>query len=201
MTMYLRALREVPEPEEGEPEGGQPGSPIRFVASTEGVKRDGKSLDAEKWQLDNFRANPVGLWGHDYWGERLPIARADVSVEDGRLMASMTFDQEDEFARAVEGKYRRGFLNAVSVGWDETEDGYELLDISAVPVPGDPDALMERQMRAFRALADQLNSVMQSGPQDDDPEPDVDPEPDPEPDDTTRGLEGILQRLNKITGV
>ena len=53
-----------------------------------------------------------------------------------------------EFARQVERKYRDGFLHAVSVGWDTIElDGrqrYDLLDLSAVPVPGDPSAIMER---------------------------------------------------------
>lgn len=59
----------------------------------------------------------------------------------------MTFDPDDEFARAIERKCRNGFLNTVSVGWDSRGDTNELLDISAVPVPGDPDALMERQIQ------------------------------------------------------
>jgi len=197
MTMYMRALLEAVEGEE------QESGPIRFVASTGGVKRDGKDLRAESWRLANYRSNPVFLWAHDYMGHNLPIGRADVTVDGERLIASVVFDQEDEFARRVERKYRRGFLNAVSVGWGETDGGYDLLDISAVPVPGDPDALMERQARAYRALAEQLNSVMQSGPQENDPEPEPEPdeEPDPGPDDdTTQLLEGILQRLNEITG-
>jgi len=51
------------------------GGPIRFVASTEGVKRDGKDLSADDWLLDDYRANPVVLWAHDYVGRTLPIGK------------------------------------------------------------------------------------------------------------------------------
>lgn len=149
--------------------GAQAGSPIRFVASTEGIARDGLIIDADAWELDNYRANPVVLWSHDYAGARPPIGRAvDVFVEGNRLMADIEFDQGDEFARNVERKYREGYLHSVSVGWDTkavepvSESGIrgrvtraDLLDISAVPVPGDPNATIARQARA---LADLLSA-------------------------------------------
>jgi len=149
---------------------GKPGTPIRFVASTENVGRDGLILDADGWELDNFRANPAFLWVHDYMGERMPIGRViNVEVKERQLMADVEFDQEDDFALQVESKYRRGFLNAVSVGWDTKEFAptenpnvagrstrQELLDISAVPIPGDPKALKERQMRALKALGTEI---------------------------------------------
>jgi hypothetical protein len=135
----------------------KPGEPLRFTASTEGIKRDGKDLRAEDWYLENFRKNPVFLWVHDYMGHRLPLGRVPrVSIEERRMDIDVIFDQQDEFALQVEDKYRRGFLNAVSVGWDdiEIEDRarLDLMDISGVPVGGDPDALMERQYRALRNL-------------------------------------------------
>lgn len=156
-TIYMRALTD------GLDEQAAPGTPIRFVASTEGVKRDGQELRVADWRVDNYRKNPVFLWAHDYMGQHLPIGRAEVGFEGRHLVAEGYFDQDDEFARQVERKYRNKFLHSVSVGWGESEDGgNELLDISAVPVPGDPDALMERQMRAWRAfLADA--SVTQTG--------------------------------------
>lgn len=139
------------------------GQPIRFVASSEGVKRDGLSIRAAGWQLDEYTANPAVLWSHDYRGERPPIGRAErVWVEGDRLMADITFDTADDFAAAVERKYRSGFLNTVSVGWDiEEQEGHEvtranLIDISAVNIPGDPGALMERQARALRNLGQTL---------------------------------------------
>jgi len=156
---YLRAVVERGEAR------GEAGEPIRFTASTGGVKRDGKDLDQNQWDLENYRRNPIFLWVHDYWGERLPIGRAAVEVEEGRLVADVSFDQEDEFARAVESKYRRGFLHSVSVGWDEVQRDdelrYDLLDISGVPVPGDPDALMEREMAGLRRLRRNLDAVLE----------------------------------------
>jgi hypothetical protein len=151
------------------------GSPLRFIASTEGIARDGLTISAEAWDLEHYRANPVVLWAHDYSGSRPPIGRAErVWVEDGKLMADLLFDQEDEFARSVEAKYRSGFLHSVSVGWDtkamEPGDAQsrgrvtraDLLDISAVPVPGDPAALIERQQRALSDLAANISAALSS---------------------------------------
>jgi len=135
------------------------GTPITFVASTEGIKRDGLDLSMDGGDLENYRANPVVLWAHDYWGNRPPIGRAqDLKVEGKNLKTDVIFDQADDFARSIERKYRDGFLNAVSIGFDPTEfegnvvTSWDLLDISAVPVPGDPEALMERQGAGIRSI-------------------------------------------------
>jgi len=140
-----------------------PGTPIRFVASTDGMARDGKVLNPDDFQLANFRLNPVFLWVHDYWGQHLPIGRVpNVEAAGGQLLADVEFDQADDFARAVESKYRRGFLNAVSIGWQDVPEGkktwHDLLDISGVPVPADPNALKSDQARALRALLHDLES-------------------------------------------
>lgn len=154
---------------------GDAGTAIRFVASTEGIGRDGYIIDSGAWQIDAYRANPAVLWSHDYTGQRPPIGRAsDIWVEDGKLMADIVFDQQDEFARQIEGKYRRGVLNAVSVGWDTQEVApsdnpgvrgritrAELLDISAVSIPGDPNALMERQRRALAGVGQALLDLVE----------------------------------------
>jgi len=139
-------------------ESGQAGSPIRFTVATEGIKRDGLNLVISGAQLDNYRRNPIVTWAHDLMGRNLPIGRADVIVNGNRLDADIIFDQEDEFARLIESKYRRGYLNAVSVNWDIlASDGrditeWELLEIAAVPVPGDPDALMQRQYETLKEI-------------------------------------------------
>ena len=143
--VYTRAYREEPEPQaEPSAEAG----PIRFIASTEAMGRDGMTIKADAWQLENYRANPVVLWAHDY--TMPPIGRADVTQEEGKLIASVTFDQGDDLAKSIERKYRDGFLHSVSVGWNTQENEgatvtkAELLDVSAVPVPGDPGALIQR---------------------------------------------------------
>jgi hypothetical protein len=137
--------------------------PLRFVASSTGVNRYGFSLRNEGWRLDNYLTNPVFLWMHD--PTMPPIGTAPARRESGELACYVTFDREDQFAASVESKYRRGFLSAVSVGWDFiTADGlpvddwwrmsnerardevfYDLTEISAVPVPGDPRALQQQR--------------------------------------------------------
>jgi len=140
---------------------------MSFVASTPGVKRDGIEIDQTAWQLDNYEHNNVVLWAHDYW--QLPIGTADVRLEGDQLLADITFDEADDFAQTVERKYRDGYLNAVSVGWrdvtvgegDDEHTEHELLDISAVPVPGDPDALAERQRSALRDVASRMLETLE----------------------------------------
>ena len=146
-------------------ESGAPGAPIRFVASTDGMARDGKALNPEDFHLDNFRRNPVFLWVHDYWGQHLPIGRVpNVEATGGQLLADVEFDQADEFARAVESKYRRGFLNAVSIGWQDVQEGkrtwHDLLDISGVPVPADPNALKLDEARALASLDLEIQGLL-----------------------------------------
>jgi hypothetical protein len=161
VTQYLRALREQTA------SSADPGTPIRFTASTEGIGRDGLQIAADGWDLDNFRLNPAFLWSHDYTGNKPPIGRvANIEVKDKTLIADVMFDQGDEFARQIERKYRDGFLNAVSVGWDTKQveppvgasgaakvTRAELLDLSAVNIPGDPNALIQRQLRALQPPA------------------------------------------------
>lgn len=159
---------------------GKPGEPMRFIASTENVARDGMVIPADAWQLENFRKNPVFLWSHSYFDP--PIGTVtDIAVEDSRLMATVKFDQEDEIARKIEAKYRSGILSAVSVGWDtlswEPPNGEhavprvtkaDLLDLSAVSVPSDPSALKERQKRAYAEMGMELLKIAEAV------EPDVD---------------------------
>lgn len=164
MTDYLRALRV--EADEG---NNDPGSPIRFKASTEGVKRDGLDLLAKDWVFDNVRANPTFLWSHGFTGHPA-IGRLDsIGVEGEDTIIEVTFDQDDEFARLVESKYLNGYLNAVSMGWTnidvEDKNGKprrkrDVTEVSAVNVPADPDALMERQVDVLREEHIELTRIL-----------------------------------------
>lgn len=179
--MFMRLLRADPAAT------GEPGSPISFVAATPGKKRDGYDTAALPWRTDRYAQNPVVTWVHDFGGNRLPIGRGVATVEKtpaGEVIrAELLFDIADPFAAEIDRKYRAGFLNAVSVSWDDVdEDGvpvrnsgkkavaHDLLEIAAVPVPGDPGALQERQATALRALRDDLDAVLGAG-SDDDPAP------------------------------
>lgn len=154
-------------------DAGEPGTPITFTAATNGTKRDGLNLAGLPWALGNYRANPVVLYSHDYSG-RPPIGRAEVTEDsDGVLTADVTFDQGDPFARDIERKYRDGYMSAVSIGWDDTDAkgvptrtsgakpaAHELLDISAVNVPGDPQALIARQAAMLRSMVAEIDAAM-----------------------------------------
>lgn len=142
------------------------GKPLRIVAATAGKKADGLNLTMDNLDLDRFQANPVVGYGHMYWGRNsLPIGRADKTwVDDEKLMMDVSFDDDDEFARTVERKYRNRIMNAFSIGFsiddlDEetgTPGSWELFEVSAVPLPMDPAAVVEsgREFELARALAE-----------------------------------------------
>lgn len=151
-----------------------PGTPITFVASSPGVKRDSLDLRANGWLTENFkRANGPVLWCHDH--QRPPIGNATPLTERQHLKASVVFDQEDPFATQIESKIRRGVMSACSVGWDFVDNRGELLDyhrmtpeylntsafydlteLSIVPIGADPLAVAERSRRALGSLGREL---------------------------------------------
>ncbi|GAA1015879.1 hypothetical protein Aple_010660 [Acrocarpospora pleiomorpha] len=138
------------------------GGPIPFTAATAGIKADGLDLQMSGLDLARYRNNPVIMYDHEYWGrDALPIGRAaEVTVEGDKLRALLDFDLEDDFAAKVDRKIRKGYLNAVSVGFgvhdiDEhgVPDMWELYEISVVPLPLDPDAIADPDRAGALALA------------------------------------------------
>ena len=127
------------------------------VASTGEVDRHGDTVAPDGWRLDAYRANPVVLWAHDYRQPAIGRAPA-VWRQDGSLLASIEFAPTD-FARTVAALYQQGYQRGVSVGFrpirfEERRDArsgaflgirfleQELLEISAVPVPANGNALL-----------------------------------------------------------
>lgn len=149
-----------------------PDAPMRFIASTADVARDGMIINADAWQLDSFRNNPVFLFAHDYTAP--PIGQVQqIDVEKDRLVADVTFDA-DPFSQLVRAKYLSGSMRAVSVGWNTIEmapgNGNEpmrvtkadLLDVSAVPVPADPKALKQHSARGLAAISRDMLALLES---------------------------------------
>jgi len=155
--------------------------PLAFVASTERMNRYGYSLRNGGWRLDNYNGNPVVLWMHDPWTP--PIATG-VALSQNKtiVLDNVVFDGNDELAAAIESKYRRGFLSAVSVSWDfVTKEGtpvdswwgleqeqidelfYDLCEVSAVTVPGDPGALKKASRLALHNLGKELVDMLDDG--------------------------------------
>lgn len=129
---------------------------IRFTASTGAEDRDGDTVAPDGWDLGNYLANPVFLWAHEY--DHPPIGKAvQITTGNNALVMDIQFDMADEFAASIARKYAEGYLNAVSVGfrpkagerrmdhpWGMHYTEQELLELSAVPVPSNPQALMQR---------------------------------------------------------
>lgn len=129
----------------------KPGELMTFIASDESEDRLGDVITASGWQLENFQKNPVFLYMHNPFIP--PIGTwQKIWVEQNQLLASPHWDEGDDFAQLIKGKYERGIMRAISVGFRAHEfeevpnkemgkdsklifKKQELLEISAVAVP------------------------------------------------------------------
>lgn len=134
---------------------------VDFTISTDSVDRYGDVVEASGWDLKNYKRNPVILFAHDSVSP--PIAKCipkSLKIENGKLKATAQFMPRDlyDFSFMIFSMYQKGFMKATSVGfrpleWAFSEDKnremgvdftkQELLEFSCVPVPANPEALME----------------------------------------------------------
>ena len=140
-------------------------APMTFVISSEEVDRHGDVVLAQGWRLQAYLRNPVFLWAHNYG---LPVIGRALAVwpEPGQLLARLEF-APTEFASQVAALYRSGYQQGVSVGfrplrYEERRDGrtgaflgirfleQELLEVSAVPVPANRQALRRESFDKLR---------------------------------------------------
>lgn len=145
------------------------------IASSESKDRDGDILRIDGWKLKNFKRNPVVLWAHR--ADLLPVAKAkDVWIDKKKLMITPKFMTADmnPFADQVYLAYRHGYLNSFSVRFDPVEwadipveqaegkngvevmmrngreyKSQELLEVSCVNIPANPDARKDPNMLDF----------------------------------------------------
>lgn len=145
-------------------ETGKDGT-TKVIASTPSVDRYGDVV-APDWKLERFAANPVVVWSHDY--NLPPVGKVtDLSMDGDSLIASIKWDDSEpgSLGATVSRQFREGFLSAVSVGFAPTKStprqelpedhpasgksgqyltGNELLEISAVSIPANPEAVAIR---------------------------------------------------------
>lgn len=135
---------------------------LNFSISSANVDRMGDTIALDGWSLDNFRKNPVVLFGHN--SSAPPVAKSNhVWTENERLKADAEFVPADNpavgrFAEGIFQLYKGGFMSATSVGFapkryayaDRKDGGWgidfmeqELLEFSLVPIPANADALIE----------------------------------------------------------
>jgi HK97 family phage major capsid protein/HK97 family phage prohead protease len=131
------------------------GNPFEFVMSDGSIDRVGDIIDPDGWLLDNFRRNPIALFGHN---PGFPIGKwDDVRVRKGELVGRLDLmDPVSDRLREVHAAVSANVLRAVSVGFrgidfepinpKEPWGGLrfmksELVECSLVSVPANPNAL------------------------------------------------------------
>jgi len=124
---------------------------LRFIASTDSPDRHGDKIDQGGWV---FTSEVKFLWVHD---RSIPPLGKVIrkTIEEGQLVLDVQFDLDDEFAAEIYRKYQEDFIDSVSVSFNPLEaeprdmgDGIrfirqELLELSAVPVPANPEATVK----------------------------------------------------------
>ena len=149
-----------------------------FTASTEARDRQGDIIVQQGWRTADFMKNPVILWGHNYY--ETPIGKAvEISITPDALSAKIQFVPEsiDPFAGKVSKLVEGGYLKTVSVGFmvykseplnaDDLKQRPDmkygqrlygdLLEISIVPVPANPEALNQNAFTEVMARGFGLN--------------------------------------------
>ena len=135
---------------------------ISAVVSTESKDRDGDVIKAEGWDLGNFQRHPVMLANHDYHSLKSQIGEwQSMEVKGDTLQGVAKFfigkgneeaDYAFELAKMRKLAFSVGFIpdmdKAVPLHKDDAFgvrgmefNGQELLEVSAVTVPSNPDAL------------------------------------------------------------
>ena len=99
------------------------------IISTEAVNSYGTRVLTAGIDIEQYKRNPVLLWMHRRaWdGQSMPIGKIDnLRVENGKLIGTPVFDQNDEFARKIESKWESGFLRMASAA-------LELMEVNSDP--------------------------------------------------------------------
>lgn len=133
------------------------GPVLDFVASDDTLDRYDEIIDANGWRLENYRRNPVFQNSHRYGDVLCTIGKSLITeVHDGKLYQRVEFAVDaNPIAKVAYALYMGQFLNAVSVGFipmrwinggadDPFRRKYleqELLELSAVSIPANPNAL------------------------------------------------------------
>ena len=146
------------------------GSGLEFVMSDETPDLMDDIILQDGWDLDNFKENPIALFGHN---STFPIGKwKNVHVKNKQLRGTLelaprgTSQRIDELINLIEA----GVLRAVSVGFrpieskprPETDWGYfyikqRLMETSLVSVPANPNALLVA--RSLKTSSSTMNLV------------------------------------------
>jgi len=121
------------------------------VFSTSKEDRHGDIVHQE-WDLKYFKKNPVLLDSHNYDSIEHILGRVKNIKSDGKLEGDIEFATENPKGKLAQYLAEKGFLNTTSVGFIPKEFNdkgeilkSELLEISVVSIPANPEALLEKK--------------------------------------------------------
>lgn len=121
---------------------------LTIVASDETLDRMGEVVPLDSWDLTNYKKNPVLLVDHDYKVANIVGRATKLKLTDSALTFTPEFHGLTQLAKEVEAMVKSDFAPAVSVGFlphgpkaDGEKIKNELLEISFVSVPANPNAL------------------------------------------------------------
>ncbi len=150
---------------------------LEFIGTTESTDRDNEVIKADAWQVDRYVKNPVVQWAHNYQeppiGKTLSIRKSakNETIFEIEFASKETYEFADTIFKLCKG----GFLSATSVGFipieslpgkkegdpDRTFTKVELLEISIVPVPSNPEALVTARSQGLITVKE-FNKVKKS---------------------------------------
>lgn len=140
---------------------------VLAVATDASQDRDGDVVDPKGLDLKNYKKNPILLFGHDHRG--LPVGQADkIKKEGNRITFEPAITTVTEFARDVKALFDAGILRAFSIGFIPKERDKnvftkaELLEISIVNVPSNPNALVMAKSKGLNM--DLLDTTSKGSP-------------------------------------
>jgi HK97 family phage prohead protease len=128
---------------------------IKFCFSDNSVDRQGEIVDQSSWDVKNYLVNPIILWGHD---PKKPenVLGSGIELEldqGGKSFITAQFDDVETNPRAdmVYRQLKRGTIRTVSAGFITGDYDFagenpilknnELLEVSIVPIPANPNAV------------------------------------------------------------
>ena len=148
---------------------------IEFIGTTEAKDRYKEVLTLKGWRMKDYKNNNVFLWAHNYADPAIgKTVRLKMKKGVGWLfLVEFASREVYPFADTIFKLYQGGFMRAVSVGYivhkieyDEDEKQLyitdkELLELSAVPVPGNQEALINDGKDITKAI--NLKSAVGTG--------------------------------------
>lgn len=139
------------------------------IATTETVDRDGEMIKSDGWETENFIKNPVMLDCHKYFEMPVGACTELTKLEDGSYRAKGVFARTQK-AQEIRSLYEDGILRTVSVGFIPKERNgniitkAELLEISFVPIPANPDAMAIAKMNKVFGITTDATPAIEAKP-------------------------------------